>query len=69
MIEKRRNPARAVFIKSSFSGSGNDCVEVARLTDGMLAVRDSKNRSVGVQLHTDRAWRAFTGAVRAGKFD
>ncbi|MGH3909142.1 MAG: DUF397 domain-containing protein [Pseudonocardiaceae bacterium] len=33
----------AVWRKSSRSGGGGECVEVARLADGARAVRDSKN--------------------------
>ncbi|HEX7661109.1 MAG TPA: DUF397 domain-containing protein [Pseudonocardiaceae bacterium] len=29
--------------KSSHSGGGNDCVEIATTGDGVAAVRDSKN--------------------------
>ncbi|MDA3643720.1 DUF397 domain-containing protein [Saccharopolyspora indica] len=43
---------RAVWRKSSFSGGGGvgggNCVEVAHLANGRVAVRDSKNPDAGV---------------------
>jgi hypothetical protein len=55
--------------KSSRSGAGNNCVEVATLNDGR-AVRDSNNPtgSTGLRL-TAAQWTAFTAGVRAGEFD
>ncbi|MFD0883552.1 DUF397 domain-containing protein [Streptosporangium algeriense] len=35
----------ATFHKSSLSGGGNNCVEVATNLPGLVAVRDSKNPS------------------------
>ncbi len=52
--------------KSSRSGAGNNCVEVATLNDGR-AVRDSNNPT-GLRL-TAAQWTAFTAGVRAGEFD
>jgi hypothetical protein len=55
---------------SSFSNSddGNNCVEVAFLGDGEVAVRDSKARGRAPHVHTATAWRAFLAAVRTGEF-
>lgn len=55
--------------KSSRSGAGNACVEVAELTDGGRAVRDSKDQSGPVLRFTASEWAAFTSGVRAGEFD
>jgi hypothetical protein len=54
--------------KSTHSGNGGgECVEVAR-HDGMILVRDTKQRGHGpVHRYTPAAWKAFTTAVRAGK--
>lgn len=50
----------AVWHKSSRSGAGNECVEVAGLPDGDRAIRDSKNPT-GPTLHcTPTAWTTFT---------
>jgi hypothetical protein len=55
---------------SSFSNSdgGNNCVEVAFLPGGEVAVRDTKARSRASHLHTAAAWGAFLAGVRAGEF-
>lgn len=59
----------AAWRKSSFSGSGNACVEVADLGSGR-AVRDSKDLSGGTPLtFTADEWSAFIAGVRAGEFD
>ncbi|MGH8571751.1 MAG: DUF397 domain-containing protein, partial [Gammaproteobacteria bacterium] len=38
-----REPAAAAWRKSSFSGDQGDCVEMARLPDGRIAVRNSNH--------------------------
>ncbi|MGH3923772.1 MAG: DUF397 domain-containing protein [Pseudonocardiaceae bacterium] len=57
----------AVWRTSSFSGSGNVCVEVADLDSGH-AVRDSKDPSGPALMFTAAEWAAFTAGVRAGEF-
>lgn len=54
---------------SSRSGAGNACVEVAGLSGGDRAVRDSKDRSGPVLRFTASEWAVFTTGVRAGEFD
>jgi hypothetical protein len=56
------------FVKSTFSGAHNNCVEVATLSAGR-AVRDSKRPDQGVQLYAECEWKAFLAGVRAGDFD
>ncbi|MCT9075052.1 DUF397 domain-containing protein [Streptomyces fulvoviolaceus] len=54
---------RALWRKSSYSGSsGGECVEVADLTPH-IAVRDSKNPGVGILALSPEAYTAFVGAV------
>ncbi|WP_370645247.1 DUF397 domain-containing protein [Pseudonocardia sp. DSM 110487] len=55
---------------SSFSNSDedNNCIEVAFLPDGDVAVRDTKARSRAPHVHTAAAWAAFLSAVQAGEF-
>jgi uncharacterized protein DUF397 len=56
-------PAGAVWRKSSHSGAGNDCVEIA-LVDTGAAVRDSKNPQ-GPRLRFDgNKWAGFLAAAR-----
>jgi hypothetical protein len=63
-----RDLSDARWRKSSRSGSGNNCVEVADLGSGR-AVRDSKNPTGGHLMFTATAWRAFTVGVKSGEFD
>jgi hypothetical protein len=56
------------FRKSSFSG-GTGCVEVCRLPDGRIALRDSKDRDLPPHHFTPAEWNAFLAGVRVGEFD
>ncbi|MFF5673813.1 DUF397 domain-containing protein [Streptomyces hygroscopicus] len=57
------------YIKSSYSGQNNNCVEIAVTSNGGRAVRDSKNPG-GPSLHfTGEGWRAFLRGVEGGAFD
>jgi Domain of unknown function (DUF397) len=55
--------------KSTFSGQGNSCVEVADLPDNGRAVRDSKREDSPVLTFNAAEWRAFVQGIRAGEFD
>lgn len=58
-----------VWRKSSFSGTGDNCVEVAKMPDGGRTVRDSKNPD-GPQLYfTPEEWNAFRAGMLDGEFD
>jgi len=60
----------AVWHKSTRSGgNGGDCVEVAVNLPGIVAVRDSKDRTGGTLVFTPAQWTAFLDGVRAGEFD
>lgn len=60
--------------KSSRSGDSN-CVEVAYLDDGRVALRDSKHPEVAPLIFTAAEWSAFIGVdgepggVKGGQFD
>lgn len=54
--------------KSTFSGNGGDCVEVASNLPGIVAVRDSKDPDGPVLTFTADEWRAFISGARAGEF-
>jgi hypothetical protein len=51
--------------KSSYSGGGNDCVEIA-FVDGGAAVRDSKDPEGGAFRLPASGWQGLLAAVRAG---
>jgi hypothetical protein len=57
----------APYRTSSYCGVSN-CVEVAPLPSGDIAVRDSKDRSL-VQTFTVIEWDQFVMGVKAGEFD
>jgi hypothetical protein len=57
-----------IFTKSSLSGGGGNCVEVAQVNGGM-AVRDSKDPDGPVLWFTRDEWVAFQGGMLAGEFD
>ncbi|WP_372339646.1 DUF397 domain-containing protein [Nocardiopsis sp. CC223A] len=53
------------FRKSSYSGSGDNCVEVAALPTGGAAVRDTQNRDAGHLAFAEPAeWRAALAVIR-----
>lgn len=53
--------------KSSYSGSGNNCVEVATLA-AACAVRDSKNPGGGHLTFGGETWKAFIADVKRGTY-
>lgn len=55
--------------KSSFSGNQGNCVEVADLPNGGVAIRHSKNPNGSVIEYTAAEWDAFTKGVKTGEFD
>ena len=57
-----------MWIKSSYSLSNGDCVEV-QAEDNRVSVRDSKDPSGPVLTFTLDEWKAFTAGCRAGEFD
>jgi uncharacterized protein DUF397 len=56
------------WLKSSRSGS-TECVLGARLEDGGMAVKDSKNPDGPVLVFTRDEWQAFIEGVKLGEFD
>jgi hypothetical protein len=61
--------SRAVWHKSTRSGSSGDCVEVADNLVDIVAVRDSKDRDAGSLVFTPAQWTAFVSSAKAGDFD
>jgi hypothetical protein len=58
--------SRALWRKSSFSGNGNNCVEVAA-ANGHVAVRDTTNRTGVTGIFDARTWRRFTSRIKRGE--
>lgn len=61
--------AQVRWRKSRHSAAAAACVEVADLTDGHRAVRDSKDPAGPALRFTPGEWAAFTAGVRDGEFD
>jgi hypothetical protein len=60
----------AQWRKSSYSGNGGaTCVEVARNLPGIVAVRDSKDRSGPVLAFAPAAWKELITVVKSGGLD
>lgn len=55
--------------KSRHSGGNGDCVEVARLESGEVAVRHSKSPDGPALVYTPSEIRAFLAGVKDGEFD
>lgn len=57
------------FTSSFTGGNGDNCVEVAHLPGGGVAVRDTKDRTRPAHRFTAAQWSAFVVGVRTGEFD
>ncbi|MFC0862221.1 DUF397 domain-containing protein [Sphaerimonospora cavernae] len=67
MDDIRNELVKARWRKSSYSGSGDQCVEVAALSGGRRAVRDSKDPASPVLVFTSTEWIAFLNRVKSGE--
>ncbi|WP_329429495.1 DUF397 domain-containing protein [Streptosporangium sp. NBC_01495] len=68
-MDLNRELAEATWVKSTRSGSnGGECVEVAGLSGGRRAVRDSKNTTGLALVFTATEWTAFIDGVKNGEF-
>ncbi|OIJ95902.1 DUF397 domain-containing protein [Streptomyces monashensis] len=52
------------FVKSSYSNTGGNCVEVARNVPATVAVRDSKTPDGPVLRLAPQTWTEFTASLR-----
>ncbi|HKH06009.1 MAG TPA: DUF397 domain-containing protein [Acidimicrobiales bacterium] len=57
------------WVKSSFSFGAGECLELALFPDGIIGVRDSKDRAGAVLRFTRGEMDAFVRGVVAGEFD
>jgi Domain of unknown function (DUF397) len=64
MKDLQRELSSATWRKSSHSGSGDQCVEVAALSTGRYALRDSKDPHGPALVFAKREWAALLTAVR-----
>jgi hypothetical protein len=55
--------------KSSYSAANGDCVEVAHLANGYIAVRDSKNILLPALGFTPTRWQTFVGEIKHDRLD
>jgi hypothetical protein len=59
----------AQWVKSSLSGpTGGNCVEVAFLADGQVAIRNSRHPSGPALVFSAPEWNAFVGGAKDGEF-
>jgi Domain of unknown function (DUF397) len=57
------------WLKSSYSGpTGGNCVEVAFLADGDVAMRNSRHPDGPALVFTKAEWEAFLAGARDGEF-
>ena len=61
----------AAWRKSSWTGSGGDgnCVEVAPMEDGRVAVRHSHHPDGAIIVYNAAEWDAFVKGAQGGEFD
>ncbi|MGW1543263.1 DUF397 domain-containing protein [Streptomyces sp. NPDC002309] len=57
------------WCKSRRSGGSGNCVEVARLSGGEVAIRNSRFPDGPVLVYTREEIAAFLGGVKDGEFD
>jgi hypothetical protein len=60
--------ADAEWHVSSYSGSGNNCVEFGKLASRFQAVRDTKDREAGALIFTAHAWSFFVEFAKGQNF-
>ncbi|MBX6389517.1 MAG: DUF397 domain-containing protein [Frankia sp.] len=65
----RHDLSPANWRKSSYSSYHGQCVEVAFLDQGTVAVRDSRDPAGPRLLFTAAEWSAFLAGAKDGEFD
>ncbi|KAB8162841.1 MULTISPECIES: DUF397 domain-containing protein [Streptomyces] len=73
MVFENGSPADRVpgvtWVKSTASARDGNCVELAALPNGEVAVRNSRFPGGPALVYTRQELRAFVSGVRAGEFD
>lgn len=64
-----QNGASLSWRKASASNTNGNCVEVAAMSGGGVAVRDSKDPGGPILRFTAAEWAAFAEGMAAGEFD
>jgi hypothetical protein len=62
-------PTTLTWVRSRRSGGAGNCVEVAKLPDGDLAVRNSRDPLGPALIYTRAELAAFIGGAQDGDFD
>jgi len=68
MATVQSQKSEAAWKKATASGGGG-CVEVASLGNGIVGMRDSKDRGGPILTYTTHEFSAFVMGVRQGEFD
>jgi len=58
----------AAWVKSSYSGPQGNCVEIAFLAGGEVAMRNSRHPGGAALVFTGAEWEAFLNGARDGEF-
>ena len=56
------------YWRKAMASTTGGCVEVASVGNGMVGVRDSKDRGGPILRYTTQEWAAFLTGVRQGEF-
>jgi hypothetical protein len=68
-MAERDIPADLAWVKSTFSDKFANCVEVASLPGGGVAMRNGREPDGPALKFTEGEWQAFLGGVGLGEFD